>query len=335
MVEGRNIFYGVTADNENTTSKLLCNLLRTKYIRDMFLDFLEIPKEIHETITIENISTQTTVPGVGIPDLTIKTGDALYFIENKIHDSTGLQPSQTTKYIEYLESMNKPYKGCVFLLPRVYDDKETKEIENIKEKHSFISIKRWNDLLDYFRKNEIENGSPVVTEVLDYLSNLILGYSDNTTELTVQEVVIMYNPEDLYNALSFAEKVRNLIEKASKSILDELGDGFSPGRSYASLNGYGWYILYNNKHAIWIGLSPRMYGIQNGDFVFSVAFLEKSLKNLNINNIDDNKYPRFSDEEEKCIYIKLDRKILTDEKPEEKLKIAVVDIIKNVFLKNV
>jgi hypothetical protein len=332
MAEGRNIFYRVAADNEDATTELLCNLLRTKYIRDIFLNFLEIPKKIHETITIENIFTQTTIENVGRIDLKIETNDALYFIENKIHDDTGLQLSQTTKYMEYLELMNKPNKGCVFLLPKDYDAKETGEIENIKEKYSFVSIKRWNDLLDCFKKNEIAKEAPVVAEALDYLSNLILGYSDNTTELTAQEVVIMYNPKDLYNALSLAEKVRGLIEKTLESILGELGDDFSRGVLRSNINGYGGTILYNNKLAVWVGLSPKLYDEPDDDFVFNVALWEKSLGNLNINNIGVNKY--LSDDEG-WICIKLDRKILTDENPEEKLKTAVVDIVKNVFLKNI
>jgi hypothetical protein len=334
MAEGRNIFYRVAADNEDAASELLCNLLRTKYIRDIFLDFLEIPKETHESITIKNISTQKTIEKVGRIDLKIETGDALYFIENKIRPDTGLQLSQTTKYIEYLENAKgKKHKGCVFLLPIDYPANHVREIENIKEKYSFVSIRRWKDLLDCFDKNEIAKESPVIAEVLHYLSKLILGNSDNTTKLTVQEVVIMYNPKDLYNALSFAEKVRNLIEGASKSILSELKDGFSSGRQANAVDEQGWYIYYNNKESIFIGLCPGIYADEDGNFVFSVALKKEFLENLNTDSIDKDAYPCISDEE--YIYIKIDREIIADEKQEGELVSRVVDIIKNVFLKNI
>jgi hypothetical protein len=53
-----NIFYRITRDNENSSTELLCNLLRSKYIRDICLRYFDIPEILLDKIDIHNIHTQ-------------------------------------------------------------------------------------------------------------------------------------------------------------------------------------------------------------------------------------------------------------------------------------
>jgi hypothetical protein len=91
MKRDDNIFYRLTKENENSTTELLCNLLRTKYIRNICLKFFGIPDKIIEGITIHNINTQKLSRTEGIPDIIIQDTDCYYIIENKIRINTGLQ----------------------------------------------------------------------------------------------------------------------------------------------------------------------------------------------------------------------------------------------------
>ena len=80
MTRENNIFYRLTKENENTTTELLCNLLRTKYIRNICLRYFDISEEIIENISIENISTQKSFDKEGILDIIIQNKDSYYII---------------------------------------------------------------------------------------------------------------------------------------------------------------------------------------------------------------------------------------------------------------
>jgi hypothetical protein len=322
-----NIFFKVTPENEDTTSEILCNIFRSKYIRDISLEFLGISSEVCKTIILGNISTRSNIDGVGIPDIKIENNFSLYFIENKIHIDTDLQESQITTYPEYINKKNKASKGYIFLIPRNY--KHEIEIDKIKTSYPFVSKKYWEDFLDYLYEKEIHNESPVINEVLDYLKNLVSNNSVDTTELNINEVVVMYNPKDIYNVLSFTAKINKLIDNVSEEIVKTLGQDFSVFKDQKDQNGVGKYLKHR-KGNIFIGLNPGLCEEQNGEFVFSVA-LEK--KALDYNKINKEKYPYFIDDE--WIYIKIDRKTLVDVDQKNVLINTVVDIIKNVFLENI
>lgn len=325
-----NIFYNVTQENEDTTSELLCNIFRTKYVRDLSLKFLGIPLKTLNAITLDNISTRKSIDGIGIPDIIIENEETCFFIENKIHISTNLQGSQITTYPEYINKKNKTYKGYVFLIPKNYQHEP--EIDELKKNYSFISKVYWDDFLGYLYKNEINNGTPILNEVLDCLSNLILNDSIVNTKLNISEVVIMYNTKDLYNTLTFVDKINKLVGKTAEDIVTILGQDFSMGDEQKDQNGYGRYLKYNNRQSIFYGLNPGLYEEQNGDFVYSVAIEKKAMKAGT--NIDNNKYQYFPNGDDVWVYIKIDRKTLVDNEQENTLVNIVVDIVKNVFLKN-
>jgi hypothetical protein len=161
--------------------------------------------------------------------------------------------------------------------------------------------------------------------------NLISNDSVGTTELNISEVVIMYNPKDLYNALSFVDKINDLVGNVLEKVVEKLGQDFTVGSEQNNQDGQGKYLNYNGKQSMFLGLNPSIYEEQNGDFVFGLDLAKKALnENYKINK---EKYTWFSDEE--WIYIKIDRKILVDDEQEKVLENIVLDIIKNVFLKNI
>jgi hypothetical protein len=325
-----NIFYNATQEDEDTSSELLCNIFRTKYIRDLTLRFLGISLKSLETITLDHISVRKNIDGIGIPDITIENDNNFFFIENKIYIDTPLQKSQKTTYPEFINKKDKVYKGYIFLIPKNYKHKT--EINDTKVSYPFILIKYWEDLLKYLYKQEIQNESPVINEVIDYLSNLVSYDPVVGTELNINEVVIMYNTKDLYDTLSFVDKVNELVANAAPKITKKLGKDFSVGKKLNDSNGQGIFLKYNNKGSIFLGLNPGNCEEQNGDFVYSVALEEKVLSDKI--NINKDKYPYLSDGGG-YILIKVDRKIFVEKDQENKLVNVVVDIIKNVFLKNI
>jgi hypothetical protein len=88
----------------------------------------------------------------------------------------------------------------------------------------------------------------------------------------------MYNTKDLFYTLSLVDKIKILVEKAVKNIVDKLGQDFVAGQTQKDQSGLGKYIKYNDEPSILYGLNPEKYKESNDDFVYSVSFDKKVLK---------------------------------------------------------
>jgi hypothetical protein len=325
VVRQSNIFYKVTAGNENATTELLCNLLRIKYFRDICLEFFGIPKDIYTNIQSNDISSQYTIDDGGRPDIRIENIAALYLIENKIKTDVALQDSQVTTYADHVAGAHKDHKGYFFIIPHGYIHEDEIEKAQAQEKYSFIKIIEWESFLEHLSKMELENCSLVMKESLEYLNDLILGIPVDST-LNIYEVAAMYNPKDIYTVLSLLEKNINHISRVAKQLKEKLGeDKFVAGTPYTKIHGYGIFVTYNNNQAcIFLGLSPCL-AEKNGAFVYSLAIEKKYVKNDLIDSINKDKFPYFIDDQ--YIYIQIDRKLFLDESQEGKLRDRVIEIL--------
>jgi hypothetical protein len=326
VVKQSNIFYRLTREDENSTTEILANLLKIKFFRDICLEYFGIPKEIYEKINSDDIITQRHIEDVGIPDIRIKIDKSLYIIENKINTGTDLQRNQKESYPDIIaKSKNGKY---IFLIPEGYShEKEIKD--EIVEKYPQLEvvIKFWNDFLNDLSKFEIDKYSPIIKESLEYLKDMILGIPEDFT-LTNYEVAYMYNPKEIYNVLSLLEKNLKLFEKMRNVIIDKYGDIFSrKGDPQKNKNGWGVYLQSTKKVDIFLGLSPNIYSEENGDYVYSLAFDSKQVKEVFWDTIDKKKFPLFRDKDN--IYIQIDRKLFLDENQEENLKKRIFEIEEN------
>jgi hypothetical protein len=319
VVRRSNIFYNLTAENENATTELLCNLLRIKFFRDICLDFFGISRDIYAHIEPQHISSQYTIDDGGRPDIYIKNREALYLIENKISAYVDLQDSQVTTYADYVAGAHNDHKGYFFIIPQGYIHKE--EIEKAQEKYPFIKIIKWDAFLEHLSKMELENCSLVMKESLEYLNDLILGIPDPT--LNIYEVAAMYNPKDIYTVLSLLEKNLHHVYRVAERLQKKLGeDKFVIVGDQHDKYGYGIYVNYNNNHGrIYLGLSLGL-AEENDDYVYSLAIEKKCAK-------PQDKFPCITDSE--YMYIPIDRKLFLDESQEEKLCARVMEILEAFF----
>ena len=330
MTRNTSIFYKLTGEDENASTELLCNLFRIKYFRDVCLEFLGIPKEVCDTITIDNISTQTGSGGAGILDILIKNEHCYYIIENKIRTGTGLTAGQQTSYPKHLQSCNYSNKKLIFIIPGDYQHKEN--INALNNEHpGLIEIHSWEDLLSHLNKKELGKEAPLIKESLHYFERIISLNSPVDTKLTPYEVALMYSSKEVFDILLYLEKMYGILDKASQKVVKELGDKFYAKNKMERFNSWecGKYIYYNNAELAFIGFSYRVWDKNNGDYVFGVAFLKEQLNKI---SIDEKNYPYIDDDY--WVYFKLDRKILLEENQEEHLVTSVTEIINNVFLKH-
>ena len=349
-----NIFYKVTKRDENAATELLVNLLGIKFFRDICLDFWGIPKQIYDNIKAEHISTQYSIDGC-MADICIRNDDALYLIENKIRSTTEVLDSQVSIYPEYVikEGKDLKEKGCIFIIPQKCPAHEDK-IEKAREQFKSITVKivYWDAFLKHLSEMELENCSLIIKESLEFLRDLIFGPPvDNT--LTIYEVAAMYNPKEIYTALTLPDKNSNpvvsaLLEKNLNRILNavdrltkKLGDKATAAKILSDKDGYGRYIHFKNRDKQWalfLGLTPCLAKDKEyEDYVYSLAIEERSVKTDLIDSINKEKFPYYHEKgqtpDQGQIYMKIDRKLFLDDSQEEEILEKVIEIIQEVFCK--
>jgi hypothetical protein len=318
----------MTYQNENSTTELLCNLFRTKYFRDICLEYFGIKKEFLEEILLENISSQYTTNSSGRPDIVIETDNLLYIIENKIKRDADLQETQKYNYPEFLLKFEKTI-GYIFLIPKKYEHES--EIDEIIKKYTFARKYYWDDFLSYLYNKELHIESPIIDEGLNYFSKTVSTDETIDTDLNSREVVIMYNPKTISETLKLVEKVRKIVKKSLELIVKKIGADYSFGTEQKDQWGQGWYLNYKTKKdSIFVGLNPSLYEMENSIFVFSIALSKKHLKE-DI-KIDDKAFRYYSDDE--WLYIAIERDLLVEENKENLLADEILKIINNIYAKN-
>jgi hypothetical protein len=323
-----NIFYRITRDNENSSTELLCNLLRSKYVRDICLRYFGIPENLLDKIDIHNIHTQKKFDELGIPDIIIKGDDYFYIIENKIRVNTGLTENQEENYIDIINKHSKAHSKYIFLVPEEYG------ISKLEEKYkSIIIIKTWEELLKRLRKHEIHKESILINEALNYFSTLLNISSCEDIKLTPYEVAMFYNPRDILESMNLLNKVYDMIKKIEDDILKIDKNRFTPGDDRHSLsdNEIGKYFNYDKKESIFIGLNLYLINKKDvyikkenkniSDYIFSVRFRKGMLKEDDVEKIVD--YCSDGD----SIYIPLNMKILLEDNNKELLKKEITEKI--------
>lgn len=322
----KSIFDGVSRNNEDSTSELLKNLMNVTYIRNLICSFLGINEEICKTIKSDDINTQVSFEEIGRPDLLIETTNGVIFIENKIHEETQLQSTQTTTYLEKINNYSQPYKKMIYLIPKEYNHK--KELEDIVKQYKICSIKEWDSLLSFLYAQEIDKWNSIAEESLKHLSNLILK-KDVILKLTREELIMMLDPKEIAIANSFFIKAGEFIKGSVSELIKKLGTDFTPSDFNWGNKEYemGKYINYINKQqTLFIGFNLALIREHpdKEDFCFALD-IKKDIINIdNIKNLTDKEI--YFDEE--WYYFKLDKYNYTNFENINKFVEELEDLIK-------
>jgi hypothetical protein len=331
MNRSSSIFYGITKEDENTITEVLCNLFRYKYFRNYFLCQCGIDERIVNLIKLENISTQEKYRNVGIPDIVINNDDTYYMIENKIRNNTPLQPTQVYDYPELIRKTEKSNKGLIFILP--HDYKHIDNIKKAKNKYPFINIVYWENIIEFLYSIDLVKESSIIKESIQLIVDLVIKTTLDTI-LTPYEVAMLYNPKDVFESLKLIQKVINLIKNTDEKIVKELGKQFSSSDWANDLDDIcskGRYINYKNESCIFIGLNLNL--IEKGpdfyDHVFGVAFEKRMI----IKNFKIGKEYSYREDND-WIYIKIPKDIILSENQNSIFTKTIIEIIQDNFVKN-
>ncbi|MCI6259406.1 MAG: PD-(D/E)XK nuclease family protein [Spirochaetia bacterium] len=155
----------------------------------------------------DNIKLEEPFENFGRMDILIENKDYFLIIENKVHNPTDLQETQTTSYYELMAKKEheegKTSKIC-YLLNKGHPDEN--ELKKIVKKHQNSKIDNWNDLVCYLYKtsdsSEKRNIEYFYLYSKDEIDNFYLSM-DNNEKLFGNEGALLSNPFLLSNMNQF------------------------------------------------------------------------------------------------------------------------------------
>lgn len=134
-------FASLIKENEGLLYKVLNRLFHI----DNFKELLEFSPE--------NIKLEEPFENFGRMDILIENKDYFLIIENKVHNPTDLQETQTTSYYELMAKKEheegKTSKIC-YLLNKGHPDEN--ELKKIVSKHENSNLENWNNLISFLYK---------------------------------------------------------------------------------------------------------------------------------------------------------------------------------------
>ena len=367
MISQNSIFYRLTSETENTVTDLFANLLRTKYIRDICLEFMltqdtnaKKPSNISElldSIKSDDIQTQfSDTDNSSQPDIKIESNTCYLYLEDKIRNGVTDQVTQKldenrkSAYVTSLEEHGGNItiaKILIYLIPSAYQHKEdfiAVQNEYKPKDNIFIFICSWENLLEHLYQQQIDKYSSVVSEALNFIKDTIDSSDPIDTKFTPYEAAMIYSPRDMKEALCAIEKYYYLINATESKIIEKVKElnniNLSPC-DYDTINHktnspyiIGKYLKWNGKGVIYQGFNFNLTENQcikdknPLNYVFSVAILRSILIDNFTSKLDDIDY--FDDGQ--WIYFSLPKEALFSDNQEESYTRAVTDIIINHFL---
>ena len=154
MARSGTIFHKLVTD-ENSTTELLCNLMRFSTFRRAILPVL-LDNTLAEDITFEQIETQADLAGAGQADLLVRTESFCAILEVKATSWRSLTEAQERHYVTYLAAQPQPYRSLAFLIPNDWMHVSALEQifettrSSIPEVHTHIAY--WTEVLDVIER---------------------------------------------------------------------------------------------------------------------------------------------------------------------------------------
>lgn len=329
MVSSKNIFYRITAENENAVTEVLCNLMKHRFIRDIVIRFFipDVGESALDSISEEGIIPQKRIEYGGQPDLQITSHQIYIIVENKIRNGTNPTPHELSSYITKIRSSKAEFKRLVYLIPQDYSSFQLlKDIE--KENSDIVSVREWEDFLLALKRAEVGDFSQYFQDAIDYFSSLVDLHVIEDTQLKPLEVVMVYEPNIMFTAFSTIKKIEERFKNIERQLITTIIPMFNSeiiitaGEKQTDSYAIGRYINFkhNNKNnSIFYGFSNLPDKSKNDNYSFSVAFyFENDL--FDVTSFND------KERDQSWWYIPCDKKLLVSDN-DEKLVNAIANII--------
>jgi len=262
MPRADNVFYNLVTD-ENSTTELLCNLMRFEAFRLSFLR-LFLSDAAASDLHWDDIDTQVELPSGCRPDLQIKNERFIALIEVKVSPGLGLTQNQPTAYIEYLLSEDFPERWLVFLVPKAWAHRSSLNLlleGNAGGVHTQIVY--WEDIVNAIERDNLGATNEFLNE---FCQLLVARVAARPVTFSAKEVPMLFSTE-VPTALS---KLQQLIDGVR-------GRGtvykVQPSASKALCpTEYGMYFRDSlGKDVFWFGVWTKFWMENNRPLCFGVS----------------------------------------------------------------
>jgi hypothetical protein len=268
MPRAENVFYNLATD-ENSTTELLCNLMRFSAFRTPFLR-LFLPEAAARDVAWEDFDTQLATTGGGRPDLQIKNNDIVALIEIKVSAGLGPTPHQRRGYFEFLQQQDTAECWLIFLVPRnwAHGEELNRELAELAGaagpgKRIGARVIHWNDVIDVIEKNDLAALNPFLN---DFYELLVARFAPKFVAFTAREMQMLFSNE-IPSALARLQQ-----------IVDSVRDRSTTGRVRPSASRslcpseYGLYFLDDHSRGIfWFGVWTDFWEAQGAPLCFGVT----------------------------------------------------------------
>jgi hypothetical protein len=213
MARSLNIFHNLVTD-ENSTTELLCNLMRFAAFRRPLLTFLFQKSFVLDKISFEDISTQATIER-GRPDIFISNDDISALIEVKVTKFQSLTENQPDGYFSFLAKQNKGERWLVFLVPKGWRQLQflQEAFEKLKVSHNDgiinTAIKYWEDVIEVIEDNDLQELNPFLNE---FYQILVARHNPEPITFNAEEVIMLFN-KNFPTALAKLDKLIGQIQE--------------------------------------------------------------------------------------------------------------------------
>jgi hypothetical protein len=316
----KSIFYNLTDENENATTELLCNLCIYDEYREIIFNILGLN---NFDIYFDDIQTQKQIPKKRKkPDITIENNEAMIFIENKIN--AGLLKSQIKTYPDELNRSNKK-KKMIYLVPNNHKCIET--INELSQKYDFITLVRWEELVNKLEKYNKSKSSEIITESTKYFNkvlNMIPKTMFSQEDILFMKDIVKFRRENNTMAKA-AELFSNVVDKLGQDL--KIKSDKDEPRLVCDQDEFGYYFSYMN---CFFGYSFGLLEHEKPeakDYVLSLALHKDGVKVKKINDFSE--HPFYFDEE--WYFFKFDQDILSNDEKEKLLFDSCSNILKELL----
>jgi hypothetical protein len=182
--------------DENSTTEILCNLMKFKLFREKFLGIF-IPVELINEISFEDFETQVSL-NEGRPDIIIENEKNKFIIEVKTGKYTKLTGNQPIGYLNHLLNQKNENKRLIFILPEgyIYEKNINDIFVLFNNEHPSNEIEKqivyWEDIIRIIESNELHELNPILNE---FYKLLVMWYIPEQVTFDYSEIKTMYSSE--------------------------------------------------------------------------------------------------------------------------------------------
>ncbi len=281
----KNVIFRLGQDNENEATELLVNLMQPRYLRTAILSELGLDED-SGSFEFADIDTQVTYEE-GRPDIVIENYELCVWIEVKINRRTGFTENQKKLYLKRLGEISANKKVyLILLLPSGYEINE--ELKTSLSRPGVNTLfAYWEDILGRLAKEEVTTWNPVLAQAIDYLSDRIIEKSIEAS-FSIKEVILMLNPETMFNTITFIEKLANIIGWETEECIPLCSAMALSASSWSGINGnprigkrIGKWMNLDGNTDVFIGID---FGLLDSLKKNDDGFLSLSLSTVKIKN---------------------------------------------------